>query len=692
MFYRFNRFNSNRDVYIYCTLIFVLTLLVCFLSETWYITLLVLLSVLAAFYYMGREQSNGKLSFDSYMATIIRNIERTNYYAIHKLDLGIAVFSREGKLQWRNDVFAQIVGKSQLQDKRPEEIFADDKLTYDILSIKEDSRELKLQDRWYSLRHCPVKTREDYSSEHNTGLMVYLTDITDLKALQAKVDQEKLCLAFARFDNYEDVVRGLNDESIANLTGKVNSILSSWVAEHRGFICRMNKEQCVIGFTKVEVTELEKSKFPILDQIRSIRIGNKIEPTISIGIACEGSSMEELYKEGSAALQYALKRGGDQVVVNKGKENTFYGATNIVSAQSSRVRTRITAQTIREQIDRAENVLVMGHSNEDYDSIGAAIGMAKLSLSRGKVTYIVSSYKNDYFQRVADMVKRESLRLHEDEPDYAQLILNEEEALKNVREQTLLILVDHHRQVLTASQAVLEACPRRIIIDHHRQGNDVIEAGVLTYIEPSSSSASELITEMTGYFDDKLDFTPAEALCLYAGITLDTKNFAVQTGERTFEAAALLRRCGVKTELVRDLFKDNIESVQICSRLVADAKIPLPKLALTVYRHADKQEDAKIKVLIAKAADSLITITGISVSVVMVEYKDGSLGLSARSDGTFNVQVLMEKIGAGGGHQTAAAGQLANARAKDVEPMIIELAQEQFKEIDKNEGNSVTGC
>ena len=258
--------------------------------------------------------------------------------------------------------------------------------------------------------------------------------------------------------------------------------------------------------------------------------------------------------------------------------------------------------------------------------------------------------------------------------------------MRLVTPKSLLIIVDHHRAALSASQKLLAAVRNRIVIDHHRRAEDIIGDTVLLYLEPSSSSTSELVTELICYFDDGLEITPAEATVLYAGIALDTKNFAVQTGERTFEAAALLRRSGAAPNLVRQLFKDNIDIVQMRARLIAEAKTPIPGLAISVMRNAVR--DTKSSVLAAQTADTLITVEGIAASVAIVEYKDGYLGISARSDGSVNVQVIMEELG-GGGHQTVAGVQLANKRAKDVEPQIIALAKKQLEERDNNESNSV---
>ena len=488
---------------------------------------------------------------------------------------------------------------------------------------------------------------------------------------------------------YEDVMKGMSETTRANISGEVNEVLSKWAEEENGFICRSNKELGLIGFNQAVLRDLMEQKFPVLDSIREIHVGNKIMPTISIGIACEGDNLEELSQNAAKALDLALGRGGDQVVVAVDGGTQFFGGTTAVTAKSTRVRARIVAHTIHEQIVAADKVFVMGHMMEDFDSIGSAIGVAKMALSLQKETYIVISGKSDALVKIQEMLQRDELKLSQDDEQYLKLMIEGPEAMTHISQGSLLFLVDHHRPMLCASKEVMEALHRRIIIDHHRRAEDVIQETVLQYMEPSSSSTSELVTELVGYFNDRLEFTKGEATALYAGILVDTKNFAVQTGERTFEAAALLRRSGADPTLVRQLFKDDMETFQIRSKLIAEAKSPEPGLVITIYENAPKE--AKSSVIAAQTADTMVSISGIYVSAVIVEYTDGSLGVSARSDGTVNVQIIMEELG-GGGHQTVAGVQLNKKRAVDIIPQIISLAKKQLEEIENNESDLTARC
>ena len=690
----FNRnMNSKVDTNIYLLVILLLGIMVCYFEP--YMIPVVAIVFGLTYYFSRRTLMSKEIFFSSYLDNIIRNIERTNHYAVRKLDVAMAVFSKDGKLQWKNELFQEWTGKKNLEGLKPEEILPLQPNAFELLSVKDGEKVIQLNNRYYNMKYCRVQTTDKVAKQgeqNNSGLMLYLTDVTDFELLRQKYAKEKICLAYIRFDNYEDVMRGLSETNMANLNGEIHEMVTKWVAEKNGFICRMNKEQSLAGFTQGAVAEIIEEKFAVLDKVREIRAGNKIPPTLSIGVACDGATLDELVQNANNVLYLALGRGGDQAVVVQNKATQFFGGTSTVAAKGTRVRARIVAQTINEQMQAADKVFVMGHANEDYDAIGSAIGMAKLSLSLNKETFVVVSGRNENVNRISEMLASENMKVTGHEENYNSIMVEEEEALKHITPNSLLILVDHHREILTASKAVLEAIPKRIIVDHHRRAEDLIGDTVLLYLEPSSSSTSELLTELVGYFNDRLEINPAEATALYAGIVLDTKNFAVQTGERTFEAAALLRRSGADPNMVRLMFKDDMDVLKLRSRLIAEAKTIEPGIAIALYKRAEK--GAKATILAAQVADTLINIEGIHVGVAINEYKDGSLGVSARSDGSVNVQIIMEELG-GGGHQTVAGVQLDNMRAADIEPQIIALAKkqlEQLEEKDNNESDSVTRC
>lgn len=690
MFKKFSHnMHSKMDTNIYLLLLCLFALVACYLEPYLIPPALIILGL--TYYFAQQTFISKEIFFSSYLDNIIRNIERANHFAVRKLDIGMAVFSKDGKLQWKNGLFQEWVGQKNLEGKTPEQILPLEQNAFSMMLLRDGERTVRIEDRYYSMKYCRVQTQEKSSSQSAgiSGLMLYMTDITELELLKQKYGNDKLCLAYANFDNYDDVTRGLSDTGVANLSGEVNEALTKWVAEQHGFICRMNKESCLIGLSQASVLDLIEDKFTILDRVREIRAGNKIAPTLSIGVACDGITLEELRMNANKALTTAKGRGGDQAVVIRDKNTLYFGGTSAVGSTFTRVRARTVAQAIREQMQQAEKIFVMGHKDEDFDAIGGAIGVAKLALSLKKETYIVISGQNASFKKVAKFSCTDGDCLFKESASYTDIMLEEAEALPHITAGSLLVIVDHHRASLSASREVLERITRRIIIDHHRRAEDLIARHELLYLEPSSSSTSELVTELTGYFDDRLEFTPAEATALYAGIVLDTKNFIVQAGERTFEAAALLRRSGADPNLVRAMFKDDMQDILARVRLLAGTRLPAPGVAVCVYPGADP--GARSSVLAAQTADTLITIEGVAAGFAIVEYTDGSLSVSARSDGSVNVQLVMEELG-GGGHQTVAGVQLKDKRACDVEPQIVALTKKQLEERDNNESDSAARC
>ena len=689
MFGSRSQFSNWKEICIYVMIIALLIAGICFLQPLFIPVGALLLIVLV--WFARRAYTRKKQLLSDYLDDVIRNIERSVHYSTKYLDVGVAVFSSDGKLQWKNEKFQEWTGLKSLERKKPEEVLPLPENAFETMCVKDDSKIIQMRGRYYQMRYFSVQNPAknlDSKDATTSTLMVYLTDVTEWEKLKQRFAEERMCLAYLRFDNYEDVMKGLSESARANLNGEIGGILNKWVESLQGFVVRSNKENIVAGFNYKNLQKAIEDKFSILDRIREVRQENKLAPTMSIGISKDGDTLQEISMHAAKALDLALGRGGDQAVVECDKQLQYFGGTSAVSTKSTRVRARIVAHIIREQMEDADRVFVMGHANEDYDSIGSAIGVAKLSLSLKKPTFIVVSNRSTSLQKLKKLVFNNELNIAEEDKVYEGLFVHEEDILKEITPKSLLMLVDHHRAVLSASQKVLEAIPmKRIIIDHHRRAEDIIKNTILKYMEPSSSSASELVTELTGYFNDKLEFTKGEATALYSGLVVDTKNFNVQTGARTFEAAALLRTSGADPTLVRQLFKDDLDAFRDRYRIIAEAETPLPHLAISVNRNVENTSENSV--LAAQAADALINVTDVSVGMVISACTDGNVNVSARSDGSVNVQVIMEELG-GGGHQTVAGVQLQNANADEVKQQIISMTKKQFDEAEekvKNESN-----
>jgi len=635
--------------------------------------------VLLIVYYFSQRNSRIKEAWlNHYLDTVVRNIERANNYAVQRIPVGIAVFDKEGHLQWKNELFATWVGGKADEGDAMSQVLPPPENNFATISLKDSEKQIKIADRSFNMLVRRIQTSAD--GEQDTGIVIYLIDITDRERQRKRYEAEKVCFAYLQFDNFNDVMKGLNESIRANLSVEVTKAIGQWAEEMQGVFLRYADDLYMVSISRKALEETIARKFDVLDRVREIKVGNKIPPTISMGVASDERGLLGLSQKAQSGLDLALGRGGDQAVVSIGGEMLFFGAKSSVQAKSTRVRARVVSQAIHELMVNADKVFVMGHVNEDYDAIGAALGVAKMAMSFHKETYIVTSGQGTSLGRMEDLAT-------ETDQAYAAVIVNEDEAMEHITTNSLLILVDHHRAMLSASQKVLKAIERRVIIDHHRRSEDAIKNAILFYMEPASSSTSELVTEMLHYFDDTMEFTKLEASALYAGILVDTKNFAVQTGERTFEAAAFLRRSGADPGVVSQLFKDDQATVMERARLISQARIPYPGLAVSIYR--DAPDGQNTSVIIAQTADELLTMDDINVSVVMSEAPDG-LGISARSDGNINVQIMMEELG-GGGHQTVAGVKVRGITADEMEVKIIAMAKKQLEERATDENNIATG-
>ena len=635
-------------------------------------------AVMLVFYLTFRSNRLREAWFNHSMTTVVRNIERANNYASQRIPIGIGVFDKEGHLQWRNRLFNEYVAVEMPLGTPFEKVLPPPDNNFAALRLRDAEKQLKIGDRVYQMLVRRIQITEN--PEDDTGLALYLMDITDWERKKKKYEEEHPVVAYVQFDNYDDAMKGLNENERASVVVDVTKAIGSWVEEVNGYFQKYTEDMFVVGLSRKGLNETIKKKFLVLDRVRDIKSGNRTTPTISIGVAAEGRNLAEMSQKAQAALDLALGRGGDQAVVQIGEDMSFYGARGSVQAKNTRVRARIVAQAIHELMTGADQVFVMGHANEDYDALGAAIGVAKMALTLQKSCCIVTSGQGPSLKKLETVSKDQSDR-------YLSLFVDEDEALKRITPGSILVLVDHHRAMLSAAPKMLQAIRRRIIIDHHRRAEDAITDVMLQYMEPSTSSTCEMVTEILQYFEDKLQLSEVEATALYAGIVVDTKNFAVQTGERTFEAAAFLRRNGADPHLVSMLFKDDEHTVLTRAKIITEMQQPLPGLAVAVHSCSCTDKDTPI--IVAQAADELLTMDDIRASVVFSQNENG-VSISARSDGSVNVQVMMEELG-GGGHQTVAGVQVKGVTAAELMPKVVELAKEQMKESDTDESNPVAG-
>jgi c-di-AMP phosphodiesterase-like protein len=458
-------------------------------------------------------------------------------------------------------------------------------------------------------------------------------------------DANDAVLALIQLDNLEDVLQGLDETQRNALQTEAHQHLMAWCNRLNGFLRKYSEGMYLGVFSRHELDRMICDKFDILDEIRALRVGNRIPVTLSMGIAANGITMSERGQKAQTGLDLALGRGGDQAALYLNDEVQFYGGKAKVVEKNTRVKARVVAHAIKELMQEATDILIMGHEGEDFDSLGSAMGVARMATHLGKTVNIVVGEVAMSYEKLQELLP--------DYTEYAGLFLTAAQAEQRITAKTLLFIVDTHRVFLTAAPQLLEKVDRRVVIDHHRRSEDFIPSPMIVYLEPSASSTSELVAELLTYFDEKIELTRLEASALYAGIVVDTKNFAVQTGVRTFEAAAFLRRSGADPALVRHLFRFDMETLKLRALILSGAEVLRNGVVIAVCPFEVKNG----QIIAAQSADTLLNIEGIMASFVLWPAEDG-VGISARSNGEVNVQVIMEAFN-GGGHQTVAGAHIS---------------------------------
>ncbi|NLJ40015.1 MAG: hypothetical protein GX352_00130 [Clostridiales bacterium] len=483
-------------------------------------------------------------------------------------------------------------------------------------------------------------------------------------------EDEKPVLAHVYVDNYDEVMANIEEPDRPMVAAEIEGRLGKWAQALGAGWQKYDRDKFIMIMDSKILDKLESGKFGILDNIREIKIGDRPHPTLSIGVGAEADSPSQGADYARVALDMALGRGGDQAVVKKGSKLYFYGGKTKAVEKRTKVKSRVLAGVLRELMEQSNRVYIMSHEMPDLDSIGSALGVYRCARYVGKEAKIVLRGSNHSIQYLLDQLEKRE--------EYKDLFLSPNDALAGLDKDSLLVIVDTHRPVFVEAPELLDKAERVVVIDHHRKSADSIKDTILTYLEPSASSASELITEIVQYFDDRLKLTPVEADVLLAGITMDTKSFTFKTGVRTFEAASYLRRVGADPTSARQLFKDDMESFIARSDTVKKAEILFPGIAVSQCPAGIKNPS----LIAAQAADSLLTIRGINASFVLAG-ADGGVIVSGRSLGNINVQVILEKLG-GGGHLTIAGAQLEKITIKEAMNRVFNAVGEYLREEGEN--------
>ena len=596
---------------------------------------------------------------------------------LEELALPYAIMDMNGRLIWSNKVFAELTGKDQFYRKNISSIFPD--VTPDKLPSagKKEISEISTQvgDRIYRLSMQRVSMGEVIANselfekvDKSPDLIaMYMYDDTELTEYIQKNEDNKLVVALAYLDNYEEALESVEDVRRSLLIALIDRKITKYFFNFDGLVKKLEKDKYFLIMRQSSLETLKEQRFHILDEVKTVNIGNEMAITLSIGIGLNAANYLQNYEYSRIAIEMALGRGGDQVVIKNGNNITYYGGKTQQVEKTTRVKARVKAQALKEFMSTKERVVVMGHKITDVDALGAAIGIYRAGRTLGKTVNIVV---NDPTTSIRPLMAG-----YMNNPDYEpSMFVNSAQAKELVDNNTVVVVVDTNKPSYTECQDLLYMTKTVVVLDHHRRGSEVIENAVLSYVEPYASSACEMVAEILQYFSDDLRIRNMEADCLYAGIMIDTNNFTTRAGVRTFEAAAFLRRSGADVTRVRKLLRDNLESYKARAEAVRTASIYRNYFAIA--RCPSEGVDSPT-VVGAQAANELLNIAGVKASFVLTQYND-EVYISARAIDEINVQVMMEKMG-GGGHMNIAGAQV-KASPDEVERMLKEIIDQEYQE------------
>jgi len=570
-----------------------------------------------------------------------------------------------GDIKWYNNEFKNIFSENNLFNKNIKELIP----TLENSDFWSNPQKSILTDITYNGRSFKLagsKTIEQSDSDKNAVIILYLYEITDFLSIQKKYIDEKTFACYLFVDNYDEIMETTKNAEMPQLQAQIYKVINDWVIENDGVLVKYDRDKYCITFEYKKLEGFIKNKFDILNRVRSIQEGNALPATISVGIGLNGATIYENDDFAKNAINMALGRGGDQVVIKDNEQFRYYGGATKEHERSTRVKARVVSFALTGLMESASNIVVMGHKNADIDSVGAAFGIYRMGkMHRKPVNIVLETYN----KTVRTMLQR-----LETVDEYSGVFLNTQQALTKVTESTLLIIVDTHKPTIVESPQLLSKTQQIVVIDHHRRAADFINNTVLVYHEPYSSSTCEMITEILQYTKDKMSLTKLEAECLYAGMVLDTKNFAFKTGVRTFEAASYLRKQGVDTISIKTMFQQDFSTYVKKSAIIKDAIIIKDCIAIGTY----SEMDTDINTLAAQAADEMLNIRGITASFVLCRTETGTI-ISGRSLGGINVQVILEKLG-GGGHMTIAGAQLENITLEETMEKLEEAIEDYYSE------------
>ena len=600
---------------------------------------------------------------NNYAANLSYRIKRGEQEAMIKMPLGIMLYDKDRQIQWINPYLQMylhgkdIIGSSISSVDKELAKYVDD-------AIKSNSNQNKII-KWGD-RKFEMVVQDDLG-------VVYLLDITRYANIEEKYKQERLAIGLIFIDNYDELSQSMSDQNLTNMSSYVQNALSNYAGQFNSYLKRIDEDHFILLTHMHDLAKMEEDKFSILDKVRTESSRKNMPLTLSIGIAFGSESLNEIADQAQSNLDLALGRGGDQIVVKQsGHEAHFYGGKSNPMEKRTRVRARMVSQALVELFKGVDHVFVQGHRNPDLDAIGSAIGIVKIARIHGVKASVVLDVDHVNYDVGRLIAKMQAAGIDKD------VFISPKDALEEATDESLLVLTDHSKYSITYDPELYDWLKNRlIIIDHHRRGEEFPENPMLVYIEPYASSTCELVTEMIEYQPQGGEgvLTDLEASAMLAGITVDSKEFSLRTGTRTFDAASYLRSIGADTQVVSELLKENIDNYLQRSHLVSTIDMIEPDMALLVG------EENKIydPIITAQAADTALSLEHVDASFALTRRSKDAVGISARSMGNVNVQVIMEKLG-GGGHLSNAATQLKGITIEEAKVKLLGAVNDYLKE------------
>lgn len=626
------------------------------LSSVWIGAVILLLFVVLNFLTFYVYQRTGR-DLDQYISNLSYQIKRGEQEAIIKLPVGIIIYNDNYQIEWLSPYL-------QTFQKNNEESMIGQKVDEVFLGLTIDEKSLSENPyiEWNN-RHYKIRVEKDYN-------VIYLENISNYMEVKIEMDENRSVVGWLFLDNYDEVTNGLDDRALSNFNSLIMTYLSNWARQHNIYYKRVDNDKFLLLLRHKELGRLEEEKFNIVNNIRDYTSKRNLPLTISMGLSYGDASFVELANYAQKDLDLALGRGGDQAIVREvEQEPRYYGGNTNPMEKRTRVRSRMISEALQEQIKQSPTTYVMGHNYPDMDSIGSALGIARIAMMLNKDVKVVID-QNKIGKDIANLLD-EVMRYHET----AKNIISPEAAYQEITGEDLVVLVDHHKPSMSIAPQLIKKSNKLVIIDHHRRGDEFPDNPILVYVEPYASSAAELITELFEYVStDGNSINRIEATALLGGIIVDTNNFSLRTGSRTFDAASYLQSVGANTTTIQRILKEDPANFIKRMGIIETFEFVAEGMAVAM----GQDDEILTQVMAAQTADTMLSMSDVEASFVVIRINDDTIGVSARSLGAVNVQRIMEKLG-GGGHLTNAATQIKDKTIQEVKEELVEKIIESVK-------------